>query len=429
MANTVLSIDSLLKQVYADSGKDLVPATNHIHKNVKFVAKDKQPGNYYNQPMVMQNEQGFTYNADGSAYTLNSDISAVYANAQIRGTSITGRSRFSYDMIAASGNSKNAFLDLTRPLIKNLLRAASNRQEVMNLHGQVGLGTSSATTGLTATTVQLTITVASWAEAIWASSIGAAVDVYASLAGASPLNSIGAMTVTSYTVSGTTYNVVLTGAAADVTAIDADEAVEVFYRGAKTGASTYAEALGLFGFSAAATLFGLSTTTYPLAKPRTYAAGSAALTFQKLTKAAEQAMNLGLDGELALICSPATWNDLMTEQQLLVQYPRNGSGPNAFNAGADKLVLTGQFPGQIEIWNHIFCKRGEALLVPKADLIRIGSKDVTVGGPEVELLDGQELLKQVTDAAAMEFRTFQNQAIFHSFPSRIVHITGIVNNT
>lgn len=428
MANTLSSIDSLLKQVYADAGRDLVPAANHIHKNVKFVAKDKQPGNYFNQPMVMQNEQGFTYNSDGSAYTLNSDISAVYANAQIRGTSITGRSRFSYDMIAASGNSKNAFLDLTRPLIKNLLRNASNRQEIMNLHGQVGLGTSTSTSGVTATTINIVISVATWSEAIWAASIGAAVDVYGALSDASPLNSTGAMTVTSYTVSGTTYTVLLTGAAADVTAIDADETVTVFYRGCKTGASSYAEALGLYGFSAAASLFNLSTTTYPLAKPRTYAAGSAAMTHQKLQKAAEQALNLGLDGELVLLCNPATWNDLMIEQQGNVRYMRKGDAPD-FTAGAKKINFDGLFPGEIEAWVHIFNKRGEALLVPKADLMRIGTKDVTIGGPEVDLLDGQELLKQVTDVAAMEFRTFQNQAIYHSFPSRIVHITGIVNNT
>lgn len=428
MPNTLSSVDALLKQVHADSGKDLVPKSNLLQRNVKFVARDKQPGNYFNQPMVMQNEQGFTYNADGSAYTLNSDISAVYANARIRGTSITGRSRFSYDMIAASGNSKNAFIDLSRPLIKNLLQAASNRQEIMLMHGQVGLGTSTATTAPTATTVELTISVATWAEAIWAQAIGAQVDVYGAIGDAAPLNTVGAMTVAGYTTSGTTYVVTLSGAAADVTAINADETVVVFFRGAKTGASAYAECLGLFGFSGAATFFDLSTTTYPLAKPKSYSAASAAMTHQKLQKAAELAINLGVDSELAFLCSPATFNDLMIEQQGLIQYPRKG-GETSFNPGASKLSVAGLFPGSIDMWVHPFCKRGEALLLPKEDLMRIGTKDITVGGPEVDLLDNYELLKQVTDAAAMEFRTFQNVSIFHSFPSRIVHVTGIVNNT
>lgn len=50
-SNTTTTLNGLFKQVYADKLERLIPDGVKLYKMIPFVAKDKQPGNKYNQPV------------------------------------------------------------------------------------------------------------------------------------------------------------------------------------------------------------------------------------------------------------------------------------------------------------------------------------------------------------------------------------------
>ena len=59
--NDFTSMNSIMKEAYADKIKDLIPEGNVLLNMIKFQSADKQPGNLYHQPIVLGLEHGFTY--------------------------------------------------------------------------------------------------------------------------------------------------------------------------------------------------------------------------------------------------------------------------------------------------------------------------------------------------------------------------------
>jgi hypothetical protein len=56
--NTVGNLNGLFKEVYADKLENLIPDGVKVLKEVKFVPKEKQPGNLYHQPVILGMEHG-----------------------------------------------------------------------------------------------------------------------------------------------------------------------------------------------------------------------------------------------------------------------------------------------------------------------------------------------------------------------------------
>lgn len=50
---TVGNLNGLFKETYADKLQDLIPDQVKIMNLVKFMPKDKQPGNLYHQPVIL----------------------------------------------------------------------------------------------------------------------------------------------------------------------------------------------------------------------------------------------------------------------------------------------------------------------------------------------------------------------------------------
>ena len=91
-ATAVTSLDGLYKQVYPKNIEDAVPAAAHILKKVKFTPKELQQGLFYNQPVILTAEQGWSYIAAGSTLpTLNGNIPMQLKNAQVLGSIIAGQ--------------------------------------------------------------------------------------------------------------------------------------------------------------------------------------------------------------------------------------------------------------------------------------------------------------------------------------------------
>ena len=70
------------KEAYAEGIADLVPSVCSLQKDIKFVAKAQQTGNYYHQPVMLAYPQGFTHAASGDgAFTLQDAIAGTMKDA------------------------------------------------------------------------------------------------------------------------------------------------------------------------------------------------------------------------------------------------------------------------------------------------------------------------------------------------------------
>ena len=142
-ANTLATLNGFYKQIYGDSLINLIPESAKFIKDVPFERR-KKLGDYYNVPVVLQAEQGFTYNdGDGTAFALNGALAMGTKNAQVRGAEKVLQSQISYKAAAAATSSKEAFADATATLFENMVESMANRLELSSFYGGSSLGNGS----------------------------------------------------------------------------------------------------------------------------------------------------------------------------------------------------------------------------------------------------------------------------------------------
>ena len=163
-ANTLATLNGFYKQIYGDSLINLIPESAKFIKEVPFERR-KKLGDYYNVPVVLQAEQGFTYNdGDGTAFALNGALAMGTKNAQVRGAEKVLQSQISYKAAAAATSNKEAFADATSTLFENMVESMANRLELSSFYGgsSLGNGSGSGTSGSSlgaATFQQVTTTI------------------------------------------------------------------------------------------------------------------------------------------------------------------------------------------------------------------------------------------------------------------------------
>jgi len=148
-ANTVATLNGFYKQIYGDSLINLIPESAKFIKEVPFERR-KKLGDFYNVPVVLQAEQGFTYNdGDGTAFALNGALAMGTRNAQVRGAEKVLQSQISYKAASAATSNKEAFADATSTLFENMVESMSNRLELSAFYGgsSLGNGSGSGTNG------------------------------------------------------------------------------------------------------------------------------------------------------------------------------------------------------------------------------------------------------------------------------------------
>jgi len=142
-ANTLTTLNGFYKQIYGDSLINLIPESAKFIKEVPFERR-KKLGDYYNVPVVLQAEQGFTYNdGDGTAFALNGALAMGTRNAKVRGAEKVLQSQISYKAAAAATSNKEAFADATSTLFENMVESMSNRLELSSFYGGSSLGNGS----------------------------------------------------------------------------------------------------------------------------------------------------------------------------------------------------------------------------------------------------------------------------------------------
>lgn len=72
VAADLSTLNGLVKETYADNVHNMIPIQSKLQQLIKFGAREKMPGNFYNQPIALQLEHGVTYaDADDGAFALD----------------------------------------------------------------------------------------------------------------------------------------------------------------------------------------------------------------------------------------------------------------------------------------------------------------------------------------------------------------------
>lgn len=426
---SVAQLDGNFKKVYGSSILPLAPELAKLYKDTGALAESERVGDTYEQPVILQQEHGYTYaGSDGDAFAINTPIAMLSDTASLQGSEGLLASRISYRAAAKSVGSEKAFKKAFNLVFESHMRSHAMRRELEILYGRsaTGLCTSSATTNVNATTETLTITPASWASGIWAGMEGATVNAFNTSGGALISSAADAIFSVSV-VDPDNRTLTVTGTSTGITALGAVETVYLDFAGARATMTTTHKAFeGLdyvLTLAAGNTLWGISTN-YTLWRGNSYSCASGKLTIGKVLQGVNRAVGkAGLDVPGKLYVSPPTWADLadsFSASRMLDSSYSTGEGKN----GVEKVIYYGA-NGAIEAVIHPCVKEGEAWFLPMKYVKKVGSTDITMNTPG----KGDQIFLQLASNAGFEFRTYSDFALFVEQPAKCVKFTAIVNGS
>lgn len=409
--NTVGTLNGLFKMTYADKIGELIPDGTKIQQMIKFLPKDRQPGEAYNQPVTLQMEHGVTYADDSEgAFNLNDSIAGQMKNATIRGYQLVLRSAISYAAASrAMAGGDRAFEDATKYLVGNMLSSIAKKLEVEILYGQMGLSVvdGAVNSGSNAT---VPLVAAEFAPGIWAGGEGMPLDVVRAGALVPALSGVNAIVVKAVNLEDRELTIDLPAALQD-------------------GDILYAK--GAFGKEFAGihkiltntgTLFGIDASQYTLWKGTEYTLPTTdVLSFAVIQSAVAKGVEKGLDADVVCLVNPGHWDDLLTEQAALRMFDSSYSAETADN-GSKRIKFHSQ-NGMIEIVPSIYVKEGYAYCLCIEDWARVGSTDVTFRRPGAAV-DG-EFFRELENRAGYELRCYTDQALFCAKPGRSIVISNL----
>lgn len=404
--NSVGNLNGLFKEAYADKLENLIPDQVKLLNLVKFMSKDKQPGNLYHQPVILGLEHGITFaGSDEDAFNLNAPVAGTIKDAQIKGSPAVLRSFLGYVAAsrAAQGDAK-AFMDATKYLVANMLRSMAKKLEIEMLYGQSGYGTCSATVNA----ASITVATAEWAPGIWAGAEGLTIEVRS--ADGSTSRGTAKVTSVSFETRTLTLSNAINQTAGDV----------IWHMGAYGN-----EFIGIHEIikKQSGTLFNIDVGQYNLFRGNQYSAASGALSFAKLNLAVARAVEKGLEGKLMVMVNTRGWANMLNDQAALRKYDGSYSKTKLEN-GSEALEFHSQ-NGVLQIVPSVYVKEGYAYMLSIEDWQRVGSTDMTFKRPG----QGDQFFRDLENSAGYELRLYTDQAVFCSAPGRNVLITDIVNQT
>lgn len=404
-AGTVGTLNGMFKEAYADKLENLIPDGVKLLNKIKFMSKDKQPGNLYHQPVILGLEHGVTFaGSTEDAFNLNAPVAGQIKDAQVQGNPLVLRSLLGYVAAsrAALGGEK-AFMDATKFLVANMLRSVAKKLEIEMLYGQIGYGTVASVA-----TNTVTITTSEWAPGIWAGGESMPIEIR----DAAGTTSRGEFTIASVDMDNRA--ITLTATPTGTIATDV-----IWHKGAYGN-----EFAGIHKIiTNTGTLFNISATTYSLWKGNTFSASSAALTFNKLQLALTRAIEKGLDGSVLVLVNPKAWANMLNDQAALRMYDSSYSPIQMQNGG--KSLLFHSQTGSMEIEPSIYVKEGYSYMLAMEEWSRVGSTDMTFRRPG----QGDEFFRDLENSAAYELRLYTDQCVFCAAPGKNVLINLIVNAT
>jgi hypothetical protein len=422
-------MDGLYKEQYAGGIVTLAPELAKLYKDIGALSEAERVGKTWNQPVVLQMEQGYTYaGSDGDAFAINTPIAMLMDNASLEGSEGLLASRISYRAASKAVASGKAFKRTMSVVFESHMRTHAMRRELEILYGRspTGLATTSAGNADSGTQETLTITPASWAVGIWAGQEGAQLNAFRIDTGAL-ISSAADAVFTLTSVDSDNKKLTLTGTSTGCTALHAQAAqLYLDFAGVRATMTTTHKAFeGLdyaITLAAGNTLWGISTN-YTLWRGNSHSCASGKLTLGKVLAGVNKAVaKAGLDVPVKLYVNPDSWADLadsFSASRMLDSSYSSGEGKN----GVEKVVYYGA-NGMIEVVIHPCVKGGEAWALPVPVLKKVGSTDITMNTPGKS---GEEIFLQLPSNAGFEFRTYSDFALFVGEPAKCVKFTSIVN--
>lgn len=398
------SLNAMFKENYADKIEDLIPDGVKLLNMVKFMPKDKQPGNLYHQPVILGLEHGVTFaSSDEDAFNLNAPVAGVIKDAQVKGFPLVMRSVLGYTAASrAAQGGKQAFMDATKYLVSNMLRSVTKKLEIEMFYGQMGYGQVLSNAGQV-----VTIATAEWAPGVWAGGEGMPVEIR---------DTTGAVSKGEFVLASVDMDARTITLNANPGVLVAGDVI--WHKGAYGNEFPGVHKI----LTNTGTLFNINASSYNLFKGNTYGAGSAALSFNKLNLAAARGVEKGQDGKLVAFVNPRAWSNMMNDQAALRRYDGSYSKEKA-EMGAKSILFHSQ-NGEIEIMPSIYIKEGYAFLLNAEDWMRVGSQDVSFKRPG----QGEEFFRDLENSAGYELRLYTDQALFCMAPGKSTLINLIVNS-
>ncbi len=417
---TTTTLDGMFKDQYGDSISMLVPEVSYLQKNIAFVKKSAENGNYYNQPALLSDAAGFTYaGPNAGAFDLNDAISLQMGNARILGSQILLRAALDYEAAARAITSAQAFESSAGLLVENMADSTSKRIELDLLYGQDGLGLTSSISADSATVSSVVISAATWSAGTWSGLENSVLQFYN---GASLVSS-GAdsyFTITGVTPSTRTIEVTGTsGGSTTLVALTATPLTPYFklqYGKSMIGIKKILTNTG--------DQFGIDASNYSLWRANNETI-TGALTLGKILGVIAKQVSRGLNEEVVVIMSPATKATLTTNESALRMYDSSYNGKE-FKNGAQNLGFEGP-NGTLKIVSHILCRDGDCFIFPLKRAIRIGATELTFMNPGMPS-EGR-IFRQLESKAGYEIRCYTNQAVLFEMPARCAYISGFTNPT
>lgn len=411
--NTVSTGSGLFKKVFAKKLEKAVPEFAILQEKVPFSSAERL-GDYFEMPVSLTHENGFTYNGTGGTVVqLKAAKNAVIKPAQVYSSELVLRSQMANTYVdRAIEKGERAFERAVGFKVFDMNASAKKRVEIAMLYGQSGLGTIDTTTDLGSSTAEIVITEATWAGGIWAGAEGATIDAFTST---TKNNASGVLTITKVDSDARKLTVTYTGThASEMAAGDV-----LYFESANAGGGTFNEMAGLQKIiSNSTTLFNIDAATYSLWRG-TSVSSVGQLTSAKLHTYVARAVNKGLMEKCVVLLSPKGWGALNSDMSALRMFDSSYSSKKMEN-GAESLVFHSQ-NGALEILSHPLVKDGDAFILPLSALERVGSCDITFGLPGAD----DKFFTWLPDYNAVEMRCRTDQSIFLSRPAHAVFLTGL----
>jgi hypothetical protein len=406
--NTVgsTSLNAIIKDLHG-----AIVNTNYSHSKLQeLIPFEVKNGRKYLVPVWLTGEHGVTYSKpDNGAFTLEESVAAIAQEAQVEPYQIAEKATMSYEAaFRTDGGGQKAAIDGVTAVMKNVTEQLRKRVEIDLLYGQVGIGTTEASSASTSVVIES----GSYAAGIWAGMKGAKLAI---------LNSdLAAAEDTDETIS--TVNLgTRTLVVGNAQTLDAGDVV--FFKGAVTAGSP-AVHNSMPGIQKIATntgsLFNIDAATYELWKG-TEVTSVGTPTMAKILNAVSYAVQRGCMEDLVYVCSPKQFEVLNTDLAALRRLDASYRHSKV-ESGAESLCFYSQ-NGKLEIIPHLFCKDGDGFVIPIKRMKRMGSTDITFRRPSAN--GAEQMVLESSAAAGFELRAYTAQSIFCERPAFLVKLSGI----
>jgi len=405
--NTKTSLDTMFKYKVAKEVNNLVPSHAIIQKLVPKLSEAEKTGRSFKWPVALTLENGVTY-GDDTAFAYNDDVAAVYDEIDLDSVPVVLKSRVALSAANRMANKESTFITSMSLRAGNMKESIMKRAEIECLYGKKGIATIGSVSDSSGTNT-LTISDASWAPGIFGGLEGSLLEVRNS--SGTKINTNADLVLSSVSVDNK--QLVVTGNSTDTAALAQDHII--YFKGAYSNS--------MHGIDKQLTntgsLFGIDAAAYDLWKANSVAVGGQLTMAKVLEGVAKCVAKGGLAEEAVLLLSSKTYEKLNSDMAALREYDKSYD-PKQAESGFEGIRYRAQ-SGIIEVIAHPFVKEGEAFLLPKGSMKRIGAQDISFG-----FGDG-EYFEKLEGSAGYQLLAQYDWCILIEKPARCCKYTGITN--